>query len=804
MSGSAPVLAHPCPEEFLLDFLRRAVHISGVLGAIRMSGRWIDRQVLERLSRRSQGPTPPLRSELITEFCRAVQWQDAHGQLALASAGAALRRLERRGEVQLPPAVPRRQARVPRGLKDDGQALPPLPRLPLRPGSMAGLHLRLVQGEQDPAHWIWNRLVVREHPLGRRPLVGAQLRYLIECDQGILGAIGFGPAAFHLECRDQWIGWGLRARQQNLGKVIGLSRFLLRPGLRVPNLASQCYGLALRQVARDWQARYGRPPVLVETYVDRVRHHGRSLAAANWRRLGQSKGRGRDDRRRQHGQSPKDVWVYELSRKARAQLQTTTVEPVAARSVFAPALKGDWAEEEMGGVDLGDRRLNARAVRMLSQRWARPAESFYRSFDNAAEAKGAYKMIENARYEISLGSLLAPHQLQTARRMAAEKLVLLAQDTTGLSYNRLEETTGLGTIGESGSRGLFLHSLQAFRLDGIPLGTVWAEVWARPAESDTARRNEQSCDEKESGRWLRALQAASQQARRMPQTVVLVCGDRESDIYELYDQKQGAPANVHLLVRGQHDRCLSGGARLLESLVRLPVGGSMEVAVPRRAKQPARTAKLELRWQAVELQPPAVALKKSWPTLKVYAVWAKEVGAPPGVQAINWLLLTTWPVATLKMARRMVRWYALRWGIECWHRVLKVVCKVETRQMKSAQALERALALDMIIAFRVWWLTRLGKEHAHLGAELFYSPEELEVLAAKKAETGRYPEATKLTVLQANILTAMLAGFWGRKGDGHPGAQILAEGLRLLEAIVWYKGQCANEMVTPSKRRKPT
>lgn len=349
-----------------------------------------------------------------------------------------------------------------------------------------------------------------------------------------------------------------------------------------------------------------------------------------------------------------------------------------------------------------------------------------------------------------------------------------------------------------------MHSLQAFRLDGIPLGTVWAEVWARPAESDAARRNEQSCDEKESGRWLRALQAASQQARRMPQTVVLVCGDRESDIYELYDQKQGAPANVHLLVRGQHDRCLSGGARLLESLARLPVGGSMEVAVPRRAKQPARRAKLELRWQAVELQPPAVALKKSWPTLKVYAVWAKEVGAPPGVPAINWLLLTTWPVATLKMARRMVRWYALRWGIECWHRVLKVVCKVERRQMKSAQALERALALDMIIAFRVWWLTRLGKEHANLGAGLFYSPEELEVLAAKKAETGRYPEATKLTVLQANILTAMLAGFWGRKGDGHPGAQILAEGLRLLEAIVWYKGQCANEMVTPSKRRKPT
>jgi hypothetical protein len=109
-------------------------------------------------------------------------------------------------------------------LWDDGQALPPLPQLPLRPESIAGLRLRLIQDETDPAHRIWNRLMVREHPLGRRSLVGAQLRYLIECEAGILGAFGFGPPAYHLECRDRWIGWSLKARQQNLGKVIGLSR----------------------------------------------------------------------------------------------------------------------------------------------------------------------------------------------------------------------------------------------------------------------------------------------------------------------------------------------------------------------------------------------------------------------------------------------------------------------------------------------------------------------------------------------------------------------------------------------------
>src|SRR2546429_3262164 len=325
---------------------------------------------------------------------------------------------------------------------------------------------------------------------------------------------------------------------------------------------------------------------------------------------------------------------------------------------------------------------------MLGAGWERPQNRFYRSFEGAGSAKGAYQLLENPRAQINLASLLAAHQQQSARRMAAEAVVLLAQDTTGLSYNTPHQTTGLGPLGESHGRGLFLHSLQAFRLDGIPLGNAWAEVWARPPETDTAKRNEQSVDEKESGRWIRALQAASQRAGQMPQTQVLVCGDRESDMYELYDQLQGAPGNLHVLVRGQHDRCLSDGTRLAGSLRAAPLGGTMKGEGPRRPGRRARSASLELRWMGAEMKPPAVAVKKSWAPLKVYAVLAREVGAPAEAQPIDWLLLSSWPVKTLKMARRVVRWYALRWGIEVWHKVLKVVCGVERRQMKSAQALE--------------------------------------------------------------------------------------------------------------------
>ena len=131
------------------------------------------------------------------------------------------------------------------------------------------------------------------------------------------------------------------------------------------NPCPRCPSCPAKDRSLDWEQRYGVKPVLVETYVDRLRHHGRSLAAANWRRLGQSKGRGRDDRQRQHSQSLKDVWVYELSPKARTQLQACAAEVLAPRSVFAPALKEDWAQEEMAGVGLGDQRLNERAQRRV-------------------------------------------------------------------------------------------------------------------------------------------------------------------------------------------------------------------------------------------------------------------------------------------------------------------------------------------------------------------------------------------------------------------------------------------------------
>jgi hypothetical protein len=717
--------------------------------------------------------------------------------------------------------------------------LPPLPKL--TEAAISQLRLSLIADDQDPQHLIWNRLISREHPLRGAPLVGAQLRYLIVAGENeIVGAIGFGPPAFHLSCRDCWIGWDQQAMAQNRSRVVGLSRFLIRPGVHWPNLPTLSYRLVLQRLRADWLERYGVELLLVETYVDRSTHTGRSLVAANWLRLGQSQGRGRSSpRKTDRLRSIKDVWVWQWDPQARTQLQQRTLPTVVPRSVFASSPQLSWVEQELDGLDLGHVTLQRRFARMLEARWAHPEQSFFASFSGKQATKAAYQFIENPRAELNFPNLLSAHCQNTRRRMAAETVVLLAQDTTTLSYNTLQKTAGLGPVGDNAhpGRGLLLHSLHAFRLDGIPLGIAGAELRARELLSDTAQRNAQSIDQKESVRWVNAFQTAAQIARQMPQSTLLCAADRESDLIEIYDRSTVAPANLFYLVRAQHDRVLASGEKLWDYLAAQPCGGTMPVPIPRHKNCPARLATLELRWDQISLQGPRCGCKNSWGTLTLWVLQAKEIDPPAGAPPIEWVLLTNWKIDSLKTACRLVRWYGLRWGIECWHQVLKDVCKVEKRQMKSAEALGRALGLDMIVAWRVLLSCRLGRDHPHLPASLLYSPEELAILEIYKkkasssppqpcsrptplpaaetvaqieAELRAYrqacpqalsspsvsdaasplPEATGkavMTLAEANCLTAGLAGFFPRKAYPHPGPKVLARGLLILAGLVSYE-----------------
>lgn len=696
-------------------------------------------ELIAHLNESMAADPQPSRGELARVICAALNWYSSDGRPALSSARVALRKLEKRG-LLLAHGRPPDKKRSHR-LRASGQPLPAVRGVPRTVNAIQGLHLYLLCGHNDPLHTLWNDLIIEQHPCGDAPLAGPQVRYLIGSEHGWLGALGFGPAAFTLAARDQWIGWSSAARVSQLKRVIGLARLLIRREVQCQNLVSKVLSLVLRRVAADWQERYGVEPVLVESFVDRARFTGRCFGAANWRRIGSSTGRGRLGPKSPE-RSVKDIWVYPLVRQARAHLLTESPPAVIPRPVVQSLAQEEWCAEELAGLELGDQRLHRRAEKILQARWAQPQASFNASFEGWAAAKGAYSLIESPRSSLDLSTLLASHHEATQARMAAESVVLLPQDTTTLNYTGLKKTSGLGPLGEDKGQGLWLHSLLAYRPDGVPLGLLQVKCWARPKESVASQRgrNAKSIDEKESVRWVEALQKAAVIARRMTQTQLVVITDREGDLYEMHDAAQNIPANVQTLLRAQHDRNLESHQKLWAFMAQPTNCITRTITVPRRHGQAARSATLEVRWSPITIEAPQVGCKKGWPAVSLWAVWAHEPHPPKGVEAIDWMLLTNAPISTGEEAWQRVEWYRCRWGIEEWHRVLKSGCGVEQREFKTAEHLQRVLAFDLIVAWRILACLKLGRVLPQLPATVLYTADELAVLCVhQKKETSCPP-----------------------------------------------------------------
>jgi hypothetical protein len=222
--------------------------------------------------------------------------------------------------------------------------------------------------------------------------------------------------------------------------------------------------------------------------------------------------------------------------------------------------------------------------------------------------------------------------------------------------------------------------------------------------------------------------------------------DREADFYELFDEQRRS-RRVELLVRAKHDRATGEDLNLFESVRQSPVQGQLHIHVPRqsarakKSKQKARvgrdqrTAHVELRWREVEFLPGPKRPGKTAITLRV--VHVLETSPPQDADPVEWFLLTTCEINTAQQAQECLRWYCLRWRIEDWHRVLKSGCRVEALQHKTAERLKRAIAINLVIAWRIMLMTLMGRACPDLPAELLFSDIEIEVLNAyaKKNES---------------------------------------------------------------------
>jgi hypothetical protein len=319
-------------------------------------------------------------------------------------------------------------------------------------------------------------------------------------------------------------------------------------------------------------------------------------------------------------------------------------------------------------------------------------------------------------------------------------------------------------------------------------------MYAPEEQGDKAK--DRPIEEKNSFRWIAGYRDCVAIAKQMPDTRILSVMDREADLFELFEEAQPTRHRVGLLVRAKHNRLLKDRERkLFEELRASENTRQVEVAIPRqrwkKAKRsqpkqegwPARQATLTLSFQPVSFGSTRRELR-THPPVTVWAVYAREESPPAGAAAIEWMLLTTEEVATVDQAVRMLELYGRRWRIEEWHRVLKSGCKVQDHQHQTVDRLERAIAIDTVLAWRIQLMTLLSREVPDLPCTVFFDKWEVTVLEALEEQRRDTPLDHPLTLVEAITSMARLGGYLARPSDPPPGAKVLWKGLLRLSGMV--------------------
>ena len=427
-----------------------------------------------------------------------------------------------------------------------------------------------------------------------------------------------------------------------------------------------------------------------------------------------------------------------------------------------------WAAEEFETLDLGDARLNRRAV-LLAERFAQNAgASIPNACRNWSETIAAYRFL--AHEDVSWDEVMAAHWHASEQRIAQHPVVLCLQDTTELDYNG-QQTEGLGPLSFEAQRGLYLHPTYVVTPQREPLGVTNAWTWAREFKSADGTRG----GILESTRWVESYERIAEQALKLPQTRHVCVCDRESDIMALLVRARDLDHAADYLVRSRHNRVLPEGDKLWAKVGRSAVLGHVRFELPGGRGRKARAVEQEVRVGRVMLPDGAQG------HVEVTCVTTEEINAPKGVKPVVWRLLTNREATTLAAACELIDWYRARWEIELFFLVLKEGCRVERLQLGNIDRLQTALALYMVIAWRINRLMRLGRAEGDLPADLVFETDEWKAafILNKKPVPAKVPDLQ--TVVR---LIAKRGGFLARKSDGEPGAKTIWLGMRDVAVFV--------------------
>ena len=396
---------------------------------------------------------------------------------------------------------------------------------------------------------------------------------------------------------------------------------------------------------------------------------------------------------------------------------------------------------------------------------AKPKASIPEACDNWTETHAAYRFLANE--EVTWDGILAPHWARTMERMATQKVVLCIQDTTELDFSG-QDIDGLGPLNYEARRGMFVHPTYAVSLEREPLGLLDGWMWAREARDADGKR---PASVKESERWIEGYERVAEQAAQLPDTRLVYVADREADMMGMIRRAHQLETPADWLVRAKHDRCLASGEgkRLWsETTADMPLGEISFVMAGRGKQKKARQVRQQIWAKRILLRDG----KRG--KVETTCIVAREVATPTGIKPVEWRLLTNRRAETLADASELIDWYRARWEIEIFFNVLKNGCEVEELQLSAMDRLERALALFMVVAWRIAYLMRKGRTCPDLDATLFFDRDEIR--AAYLLNKKKPPAAPGMN--EVLRMVARVGGFLARKHDGEPGVKTIWRGLQ--------------------------
>jgi hypothetical protein len=458
-----------------------------------------------------------------------------------------------------------------------------------------------------------------------------------------------------------------------------------------------------------------------------------------------------------------------------------------------------WQRQEISVASLPDKRLARRLERLLDQLSAAPGKPVPAACVDWASTKAAYRFFDNPR--VTEHGVLAGHFAATAARVAAsEETTLVLQDTTEFIYSRAQpgkigftKTINAGHYKAGQPNvvtlcGVLMHSSLAVTLSGTPLGLVAAKFWTRKMFKGTwtlkrhVNPTRVPIETKESYRWLENLRQSTALLGD-PQHCVHV-GDRESDIYELFCLAQ--ELGTRFLVRVQTDRLAekldnaseAAAHRVFTQLAAVPWSGCHYVAFGDNDQKHAR---LHIKFAAVKTLPPVGKQKRYAPQVLTY-IHALEIDPPLDRAPIDWKLVTNLQIDDLDAAREKLDWYALRWKMEIFHKVMKSGCCAEEARLQTAERLVKFLALVAVVSWRIFFLSMSARAEPEAAPETALTPAEIATLDDLDAARTK-PRMQSRTLAAYLLQIAMLGGYLARKHDPPPGNMVVWRGLTRLNDI---------------------